>query len=524
MVGPTQNRLLAVLSDGRPRSSRELGQETKLSSKVVESALWRLWKSGFALRTEVPLRKRNRVFKGRGGVRSNLRSYHLYILRPKHKDSLRVKGILYVKYKKVDKRGKSKSQMILGFLERNCDRAFYSKELVEALKEKGVKPCDIMTNVRRFERKGWIYVRGYRTHDRQTPFKEGYLLTWIDSTEPREKAIEEAILRTNKALAEKSSTSPIIERVHLIRDQIIEASKLRDLVSFGFLQNKLNCSFYEAEGAVRRALQLYPNIQEIKLFHNFRYYYHVSLNKEDLAAAVAMKENYIRMTKGRANRIGHNWEAVVEHFIDSFTTGARFWTQTHRSKGMDPRRITIHLLKRVGKRRNNAEVDRVWEVTPGPLLQPTTYVLECKWSLVRKRDLDDFFQVLRWSKQFGVDTPEGRQVKQGVIGVFAGGAFNPRAKVRLKDETEISLATYAGRMNIQLLKAADFNEKLRERGCLRNITVQKVCRVARDEKEVHEILGSIWKDPDKSEAILAKAVDKNKDAYEFEKMLEKTGM
>jgi hypothetical protein len=61
-----------------------------------------------------------------------------------------------------------------------------------------------------------------------------------------------------------------------------------------------------------------------------------------------MRRNYIRIAKGRANRIGHNWEAVAEWFIDRFTTGARFWTQNHRIGGMDSRRITLHLIKGVG--------------------------------------------------------------------------------------------------------------------------------------------------------------------------------
>jgi hypothetical protein len=29
--------------------------------------------------------------------------------------------------------------------------------------------------------------------------------------------------------------------------------------------------------------------------------------------------------------------------------------------------------------------------------------------------MDDFLEVLRWSKVFGVDTPEGREIKQGVV-------------------------------------------------------------------------------------------------------------
>jgi hypothetical protein len=119
-----------------------------------------------------------------------------------------------------------------------------------------------------------------------------------------------------------------------------------------------------------------------------------------------MKRNYFRVAKGRANRVGHNGEAVAEWFIDWFTTGARFWTQRHRKGGMDPRRITLHLLRGVGGRRNAADVDRIWEVTPGVFAPPITYVLSCKWGLVSKRHVDDFLEVLRWSSDFGVDTPD----------------------------------------------------------------------------------------------------------------------
>jgi len=57
--------------------------------------------------------------------------------------------------------------------------------------------------------------------------------------------------------------------------------------------------------------------------------------------------------------------------------------------------------------------------------------------------------------------------------------------VRLKNETEISVATYLARINIQLLKASDFNKKLHEHGCPKKLTVQKICEVAKDE-EVRE--------------------------------------
>jgi hypothetical protein len=232
-----------------------------------------------------------------------------------------------------------------------------------------------------------------------------------------------------------------------------------------------------------------------------------------------MKRNYIRKVKGRANRIGHNWEAAVEWFIDKFTVGAKFWTQRHRERGMDPKRITLHLIKGIGGRRRSAEVDRVWEVTPSIFAPSITYVLSCKWGLVTRRHIDDFLEVLRWSKEFGVDTPEGRAIKQGVVGVFAGSSFNPRERVRLKDGSDISLPAYAARMNIQLLKASDFNQKLRERGC-EKATVQRICRLARNEKEVREILEAIWKNPEKDLEILIEIERKNKDLFEFERRLE----
>lgn len=523
--GSTQKTILTLLSDGKPRCSSELVRDTGLSGSAIGNGLRRLWRKGLVLRTEKPLTETGRVFRGRAGVTSNLRRYYLYFLKPKGKTTLDLNGRRFVGYKEkyLDVRSfkESKSQIILSFLRNHSDQAFFSKEIVENLKGKGIKPSDVMANVRKYERKGLVYVRGYRTHDRQTPFKEGFLLTWIEPDKDREEAIEEAIQRTNKALAHRSATSPVIERIRIIRDLVLQSTKLKDLLSVEFIKHKLASSEYETRNAVNRVLQLYRDIKEVKLFNNFRYLYHNSLADEELNAAIEMKKNYIRIAKGRANRIGHNWEAVAEWFIDKFTTGATFKTQKHRRNRMDPRRITLHLIRGVGGRKHNAEVDRVWEVTPGVFAQPITYVLECKWGLVRKRDVDDFLEVLRWSKDFGVDTPEGRQVKQGVIGVFAGSAFNPKENVRLKDETVINLATYAARMNIQLLKASDFNSKLRDRGVPKAVTVQKICKYAKDEKEVREVLESIWANPEKSNELLAEVVDKNKEVYDFERMLEK---
>jgi len=521
---PSIDRVLAVLSDGKPKSHREIVEATGLNNNAVWSALKRCWRKGLIFRSEKPLYEPYKTFKGRAGIRRNLRSYHLYVKAQEGRSVLILDGMRFVGFKKDKPSGEhqvSKARLILDFLVEHKDRAFFSKEVAEALKDKGVKLSDVMSNMRRFERKGLVYVRGYRSHDRQTPFKEGYLLTWIEQNKPRMEAISEAVERTEKALAGRASTSPIIERIHRIRDMAIAASKTRDLLSFSYIMEELKCSEYEAEQALMRALQLYPDLREVKVFGIYRYIYHESIAEEDLRAAIALKENYIRVEKGRDNRIGHNWEAAVEWFIDKYTPGAVFREQPHRTPGMDPRRITLHLLKPVGGRRSSAEVDRVWTVTPGLFSPPTIYVLECKYGLIHRRDVDDFLEVLRWSKEFGVDTPEGRMVKQGVVGVFAGTAFDPNEKVLLKDGSRVGLAIYAGRLNIHLLKASDFNAKLREMGCALNVTVQRICRLARDEMEVREVLDAIWRSPDKAEEILAMIAAKNQQLYEFERMLEK---
>ncbi len=522
---PTQQRILSILADGKPRSHREIVDKSRLSEAETWQALRRAWEAGRLLRTRNPNRESQQIFKGRGGLSRNQRSYHLYILRPQKRSSLQVKDYEFVSFDPdyLDPRGggtKSKARRILEYLRNYSHKAFFSKQIAQALADDGVRIADVMANVRRFEKQGLVYVRGYRTDQRQTPFLDGYLTTWVDPTKRRDQALSEAIERTSAALQNIAATNPIIERVHRVRDMIFEASKLRELVGFNYIHEKLGCTEYQAEDAVRRSTQLYNDLREVKLFGAYKYYSHSSLQGNELNAAIKMKENYVRKTQGRMNRVGHNWEACVEWFVDKFTTGARFWTQQHRTQGMDPRRITLHLTKPVAGRVSNAEVDRVWEITPGPLMQSITFVLECKWGLVRRRQVDDFFSVLRWSKEFGADTPEGRQVKNGVNGIFAGNSFDPNETVRLKDDKVISLPEYAARFNIQLLKASDFNQRLRDRGWPSKLTVQEICKVARDENQTKRALEEIWAKPSTSMDAVMKLREANADHYQFERLLE----
>ncbi|MDR2202930.1 MAG: hypothetical protein LBE76_01215, partial [Nitrososphaerota archaeon] len=38
--------------------------------------------------------------------------------------------------------------------------------------------------------------------------------------------------------------------------------------------SRLGCSEYESEGAIERALKLYSDLREVKLFGAYKYYYH----------------------------------------------------------------------------------------------------------------------------------------------------------------------------------------------------------------------------------------------------------
>ena len=71
-------------------------------------------------------------------------------------------------------------------------------------------------------------------------------------------------------------------------------------------------------------------------------------------------------------------------------------------------------------------------------------------------------------------------------------------------------------MNIKMLRPVDFNKKLRERGVPKEVTVQKICKACRDEKQVREILDEIWKTPEQAKEKINELLERNKDIFEFE--------
>jgi hypothetical protein len=514
----SRDKLLDLMSDGKPRSSRQVAEQLHFTDRAAESVCYRCWKAGLLLRAGNPIRERNRRFVGRAGSRYNTRSYYLFVLQ-NGSDEVEVENLRFISFSKTPRIVKpNKSQLILTFLRKNIDKAFYTSEIAKLLKDQGVTIRDIAANLRRYEKKGQVFFRGYRTAEHETPFAAGFIVTYLDASKSRSQAIAEALQRTDSLLEGGSHINPLAERIRVIRDEILKAKELKEIISLSFLKQKLRCNEDQIRLALDRAMQLYKDeIKELRIF-NFPYCYHSKLSEEDLRIAIEDKKDYIRRVKGKDNRIGHNWEACVEFFVDKLTKGAEFLEQGHRSR-MDKRRITLKLLKPIGERKLFAEVDRAWTIRPSPISQSITYVLECKWGLVRRRDLEGFLNVLKWSYEFGVDTPEGRTIKQGVIGIFAGTAFNPEEKVTMGNDS-LSLAQYAARMNIQLLKAADLNEMLRQRGVEKDVTVQKCCSRARNETEVREVLAKIWDNSAISRELLDQLAIKNATLFEFEKALE----
>ena len=82
-----------------------------------------------------------------------------------------------------------------------------------------------------------------------------------------------------------------------------------------------------------------------------------------------------------------------------------------------------------------------------------------------------------------------------------------------------TLAQLASRMNVKLLRPADFNSKLREHGVEKTVTVQSICRVCSGEKQVRKLLDESWNKPAKAQEGLANTLNRNQRVFEFEEGL-----
>ena|SRR3972149_6575923 len=99
--------------------------------------------------------------------------------------------------------------------------------------------------------------------------------------------------------------------------------------------------------------------------------------------------------------------------------------------------------------------------------------------------------------------------------MVGAGAFNPKDQVTINGQA-ISLAQYASRLNLKLLRPSDFNEKLRERSVDKRVTVQRVCRTCSNEKQVRKQLDAIWERPSRADETLEALNRTNQGLYKFE--------
>ncbi len=90
-----------------------------------------------------------------------MRSCHRYLMAVPVKSFKIVGNTTFVEYEESkNPSAGSKAKLILEFIKPHGDQAYFSKEIVEALKESGIRATDVMSNVRGFERRGFDYFSG----------------------------------------------------------------------------------------------------------------------------------------------------------------------------------------------------------------------------------------------------------------------------------------------------------------------------------------------------------------------------
>ena len=165
------------------------------------------------MRAAKPIRERNRTFAGRAGSRYNTRSYYLFVLQ-NGSDETEAENLRFLSFSRTPRIVKpNKSQLILSFLRENIDRAFYTTEIPKLLKDQGITIRDIAANLRRYERRGQVFFRGYRTAEHETPFAAGYIVTYLDASKSRSQTIAEALQRTDSLLEGGSKICGMEDRV-----------------------------------------------------------------------------------------------------------------------------------------------------------------------------------------------------------------------------------------------------------------------------------------------------------------------
>jgi len=517
-----RSQVMRLLDDGHLRSIRQIAQELSVTERAVHSAVCALYGRGGILRTEKPQAPES------ARKWERLPPRHLWTISPDGEKSKFIGGVKYVAYTK--RNGKSLSQHIIDYVREHLrDRAAFTTQVRKDLEERlGVEVLQsmVMCILSKYRHRE-VYLRGYQGAERMTPFEQGFAVTWLNPNLPREQALAEAKERTDRFLQDKQTTSPLFQRVHSIFDIVTDVSLKRDIASQIFIMSELGCSRHQLELALRKTLEFYPTIKRVSIFgdehgeYGYPHYYNEKLlSPEDLEAAVKAKEQYLMKVKTSDERKGHALEGVVWWSLEKFRR-ARFLPQKHRTEGMHPYRHTLHLIKPVRRRKKSAEIDGVWESREPAVLcnnEEVTNLLEVKFNLIRRDDVEDLLDIARFSKEFGADDRHGRVIRNGVVLWMAGAAIDNKASILVGNDY-LTVASFASRLGIKFIPVSQINEQLQRHGW-EKASVKAICRVAKDAHEAMGTLDEIWAHPKKAKEILAKYAEQNKSILEQERMLE----
>lgn len=517
-----QGRVMRLLLDQTPRSTKQIASQLGLTQERTYNALFELFEKGALLRTEkphVPASQKKWQRQAR---------YHLWTVRLREEKERHVNGEKYRVYGK--RNGRSLSKTILEYVKtRLRDRATFSTELKKELEQEWGKPISqtmIMCTLRR-RRDPEVYIGGYQGPTRMTAFERGFAVTWINPNLPRIEALKQAQARTDQLVRCEATSSPLFQRVHITYDLATRLSLKRDITSSIQIMSELGCTRHQLELTLRKTMEFYSSIKRLSIFGddqgNYGYvhlYNSEVLAPDDLQAAVKAKEQYIMKVKSSDERKGHALEGVAWWALERFK-GARFETQQHRTEGMHPNRHTLHLTRPVRRRKHNAEIDGYWKSREPGLLSNNEHirnVLEIKFSLISPKDLEDFVDVVKYSDEFGVDAKDGRIIQNGVVLWMVGAAIDNKAHIRVGNEY-LTVATYAGRLGIKFIPISQINDQLRKRGW-EKASVKAICKIAKDANEAMTVLDEVWKHPKNAQKILERYREQNKAILEQERLLE----
>jgi len=127
----SRDKLLELMSDGKPRSTREIAEQLHFTARAAESVCYRCWKAGLLLRAAEPIRERNNTFAGRAGRGYNTRSYYLFVLQNGSDETIIDKKTFLGVAKTPKIQRENKSQLILSYLQQNPERAFYTTQVAQ---------------------------------------------------------------------------------------------------------------------------------------------------------------------------------------------------------------------------------------------------------------------------------------------------------------------------------------------------------------------------------------------------------